>query len=194
MTDRRIILDLCGGTGSWSKPYQEAGYDVRIITLPDYDVRTYIPPNNVYGIFAAPPCTEFSLLNCKAEPRKRYEAAGMEIVNACLQIINQCNPHFWALENPRGHLRKYLGMPKLNFQPWFYGDPWTKATDIWGNFNIPKRKLESWFLQGGKSRRQRACRKRAGRSVTGSFRWRHFRRQTAFIPTWTIMVKYVCVL
>ena len=36
MTDRRIILDLCGGTGSWSKPYQEAGYDVRIITLPDY--------------------------------------------------------------------------------------------------------------------------------------------------------------
>lgn len=94
MTDRRIILDLCGGTGSWSKPYQEAGYDVRIITLPDYDVRTYIPPDNVYGILAAPPCTEFSLLNCKAEPRKRDEAAGMEIVNACLQIINQCNPHF----------------------------------------------------------------------------------------------------
>ena len=57
-----------------------------------------------------------------------------------------------------------------------------------------KRKLESWFLQGGKRRRQRACRKRAGRSVTGSFGWRHFRRQTAFIPTWTIMVKYVCVL
>lgn len=47
MTDRRIILDLCGGTGSWSKPYQEAEYDVRIITLPDYDVRTYIPPENV---------------------------------------------------------------------------------------------------------------------------------------------------
>ena len=39
----KIILDLCGGTGSWSRPYMEAGYDVRIITLPDYDVRTYIP-------------------------------------------------------------------------------------------------------------------------------------------------------
>ena len=24
----KIILDLCGGTGSWSKPYKEAGYDV----------------------------------------------------------------------------------------------------------------------------------------------------------------------
>lgn len=22
----KIILDLCGGTGSWSKPYKEAGY------------------------------------------------------------------------------------------------------------------------------------------------------------------------
>ena len=30
----KIILDLCGGTGSWSKPYRDAGYDVRVITLP----------------------------------------------------------------------------------------------------------------------------------------------------------------
>lgn len=26
----KIILDLCGGTGSWSKPYRDAGYDVRV--------------------------------------------------------------------------------------------------------------------------------------------------------------------
>ena len=57
----KIILDLCGGTGAWSKLYKEAGYDVRNITLPDYDVRTYKPPENVYGILAAPPCVEFSL-------------------------------------------------------------------------------------------------------------------------------------
>lgn len=55
----KIILDLCGGTGSWSRPYKAAGYDVRVITLPEYDVRTYVPPDNVYGILAAPPCTEF---------------------------------------------------------------------------------------------------------------------------------------
>ena len=34
----KIILDLCGGTGAWSEPYREAGYDVRVITLPDFDV------------------------------------------------------------------------------------------------------------------------------------------------------------
>jgi hypothetical protein len=26
----KIILDLCGGTGSWSKPYVNTGYDVRL--------------------------------------------------------------------------------------------------------------------------------------------------------------------
>lgn len=41
---KKIILDLCGGTGSWSKPYKEAGYDVKLITLPEHDVLTYEPP------------------------------------------------------------------------------------------------------------------------------------------------------
>jgi ubiquinone/menaquinone biosynthesis C-methylase UbiE len=29
--ENKIILDLCGGTGSWSKPYSDNGYDVRIV-------------------------------------------------------------------------------------------------------------------------------------------------------------------
>jgi len=33
-----MILDLCGGTGSWSKPYTDNGYDVRVLTLSDFDV------------------------------------------------------------------------------------------------------------------------------------------------------------
>lgn len=140
----KIILDLCGGTGSWSRPWELAGYDVRVITLPDYDVRDYTPPENVYGILAAPPCTEFSVLNCKAEARERDEAAGMEIVNACLRIIEKCKPVWWALENPRGYLRKYLGNPRLTFQPWEYGDPWTKATDIWGAFAVPPKVYAEW--------------------------------------------------
>lgn len=140
----KIILDLCGGTGSWSRPYREAGYDVRVITLPEYDVKTYEPPDNVYGILAAPPCTEFSVLNCIAEPRERDEDAGMEIVNACLKIIEKCNPKFWAMENPRGYLRKYLGKPTYSFQPWYFGDAWTKATDIWGRFAPPRVVYDDW--------------------------------------------------
>jgi hypothetical protein len=140
----KIILDLCGGTGSWSKPYKDAGYDVRVITLPDNDVRTYEPPENVYGILAAPPCTEFSVLNCVAAPRERNEQEGLEIVKACERIIFKCNPKFWAMENPTGFLRKHLGKPPMSFQPWEFGDPWTKHTDIWGRYNKPQKRFTDW--------------------------------------------------
>jgi hypothetical protein len=140
----KIILDLCGGTGSWSKPYKEAGYDVRVITLPDYDVLTYEPPENVYGILAAPPCTEFSILNCIAESRQRKPEEGMVIVNACLKIIAKCNPKFYAIENPIGHLKEYLGEPQFTFQPWEFGDAWTKRTCIWGKFNKPVKVYTRW--------------------------------------------------
>lgn len=141
----KIILDLCGGTGSWSRPYKEAGYDVRVITLPDNDVRNYTPPRNVYGILAAPPCTEFSPFNQFLGKYKTPNlSGGMEIVDACFRIIRECNCRFWALENPRGTLRKYLGSPTLTFEPWWYGDAWTKPTDIWGNFTIPERNFLRW--------------------------------------------------
>jgi hypothetical protein len=67
----------------------------------------------------------------------------MEIVDACLRIIEQCNPTFWALENPTGDLRKHLGKPQFSFQPYEFGDGWTKRTDIWGNFDVPE-KTHTW--------------------------------------------------
>jgi len=134
----KIILDLCGGSGSWSKPYVDAGYDVRVVTFPDGDVRTYKPPPNVHGILAAPPCTEFSI--ARNHTIDRDFESGMEIVNACLDIIKKCEPKWWALENPAGHLTKFLGEPRYTFQPWWFGDGWSKRTMLWGEFNPPIRK------------------------------------------------------
>ena len=136
----KIILDLCGGTGSWSKPYREAGYDVRLVTLPDNDVLTYTPPPDVYGILAAPPCTEFSLAKngCK---RTRDFSGGLQVIEACLKIIWQCRIQgtlkFWALENPVGYLRQFLGRPEFTFKQWQFGENRIKRTDIWGYFNNP---------------------------------------------------------
>jgi len=162
---KKIILDLCGGTGSWSKPYKEAGYDVRIITLPNYDVRKYfltsdyisfngkewIKFSDIYGILAAPPCTEFSFAKSNSKyPRKLEE--GMEIVYHCLRIIwevqyklpaplaKTTTLKFWALENPFGLLRRFLGHPVIIFNPYDFGDGYQKKTCLWGFFNIPKKK------------------------------------------------------
>lgn len=68
----------------------------------------------------------------------------MEVVNACLKIISVSNPIFWALENPEGNLKKFLGEPKLKLQPWEFGDPWTKKTLLWGKFKQPKIKYNKW--------------------------------------------------
>lgn len=138
----KIILDLYGGTGSWSKPYQDAGYDVKLITLPNYDVVDYMPPPNVYGILAAPPCTHFSKARTTAKAPRDFEGA-MGLVYAALKIIWQCRIEgslkFWALENPTGYLRQFLGKPAYTFQPFDFGDPFQKPTDIWGYFKEPKK-------------------------------------------------------
>jgi hypothetical protein len=139
---RKIILDLCGGTGSWSKPYKEAGYDVRLVTLPENNVLTYEPPENVYGILAAPPCTEFSLAK-NGSHRKRDLAEGMKTVEACMRVIWNCQLRgqlrFWALENPVGLLRRFLGKAPYTFYQWWFGDLGVKRTDVWGRFNEPRQ-------------------------------------------------------
>lgn len=138
----RIILDLCGGTGAWSRPYTKAGYDVRVVTLPDYYVRTYEPPENVYGILAAPPCNEFSIASGKKWD-ERDLSKGMDIVDACLKIIWCCQYQkrlqFWCLENPVGLLRQFLGCPKVTVRYWWFGDDKKKPTDLWGKFQPAKR-------------------------------------------------------
>ncbi|WHH59133.1 hypothetical protein [Petroclostridium sp. X23] len=137
----KIILDLCGGTGSWSKPYKEAGYDVRVITLPDNDVCLYSPPDNVYGILAATPCDQFSIakhFHGKGNYKHDFKA-GLEVASACCRIILTCKPKFWAIENPaNGLLKNWLKEPKFIFNPWQYGDNYQKNTALWGEFNIPK--------------------------------------------------------
>lgn len=155
----KIILDLCGGTGAWSRPYKDAGYCVEVITLPAWDVTKVefgshamefvrqdvhykdtktVLYGDVYGILAAPPCTEFSLAKASAP---RDFAAGVEVLQACLNIIWQCRIHtklaFWALENPVGFMRQFMGRPHYTFEHWQFGDMQIKPTDIWGYFKEP---------------------------------------------------------
>lgn len=152
---KKIILDLCGGTGAWSKPYKNNGYKVINVTLLDYDVRLYKPPKNVYGILAAPPCTHLAVSGARWWGKKGKKALleGLAIVDACMRIILISKPKFWALENPVGRLIHYLGKPKIYFNPCDFGDAYTKKTALWGEFNIPKKKAvkpEFVIMRGGK--------------------------------------------
>ena len=100
--------------------------------------------DDVYGIFAAPTCTMFSLARTTAKTTRDFESA-IKLVGKCLEIIwfcrasNESQLKFWALENPMGYLRQFLGRPKFTFSPEEYGENFTKKTDIWGYFNEPKK-------------------------------------------------------
>jgi len=140
-----IILDLCAGSGVWSQPYVDAGYRVIRVTLPT-DVRDwteYMAPDgtplNVHGILAAPPCTKFANSGARWTRTREEMLEALSIVDACLRIIVACRNTlaWWALENPVGKLKYYLGEPTFSFDPCDFGDPYTKRTLLWGEFAIP---------------------------------------------------------
>ena len=164
----RIILDLCGGTGSWSKPYADAGYDVWIVdpAINDQDVRLVeFAKAEIHGILCAPPCTVFANSGARWPRTEQEMIGGLSVMDACLRFVVIYKPVFWALENPVGKMKRFLGPPKMYFQPCDFGDPYTKKTLLWGNFNhpitSPVKPVEGSKMHlnyGGKSERTKRAR------------------------------------
>lgn len=135
------VLSLCDFTGAWSQPYVDAGYDVvRLDIRRGQDVRLFEAlPFPVRGVLAAPPCTDFASSGARWWAAKGEQALldGLAVVDACLRIVAVHRPQWWCLENPVGRLRKYLGAPRMAFDPADYGDAYTKRTLLWGDFREP---------------------------------------------------------
>lgn len=137
------ILSLCDYSGAWSQPYVDAGYDViRIdIQTDGRDVRLLERMDNVHGILAAPPCTVFACSGNRWRGNRTQEdmIEALSVVDACIRIVwaHRQTVKWWALENPRGTLVRYLGKPKMYFNPCDFGDPWTKKSCLWGDFVPP---------------------------------------------------------
>jgi hypothetical protein len=135
------ILSLCDATGNWSRPYEEAGYRVvRVDLTRGDDVRLLERvPGPIRGILAAPPCCHFAGSGARWWARKGTAAVleGLAVVDACLRAVLVHRPAWWALENPVGRLRRWLGAPAWSFDPCDFGDPWTKRTLLWGEFRPP---------------------------------------------------------
>jgi len=142
---KKIILHLCADTGSDSYPYSvDPEYEV-ILVGSKIGVENYHPPKNVHGIFANPPCLEFSTARYGGKARNSDD--GMKLVRECQRIIEEANPVWWVIENPaRGTLRNYLGKPTATYQPYEYGSPWTKSTALWGKFNMPEKIFKRYDL------------------------------------------------
>lgn len=153
---RKIILHLCADTGSDTQPFQDdPEYEVVLvgsdIGVENFSFATWQAFHGydtyVYGIIANPVCLEFS--TARSSGKARNPEAGMFLVKECLKIIEIAKSYrvlkFWAIENPaKGRLKDFLGKPIYEYEPWWFGSPWTKKTALWGEFNIPARKYGNW--------------------------------------------------
>jgi len=109
------------------------------------DVRDY---HGIKGSFdvvlAGPPCIMFSIagvwkhwkyLDTDIEEKKK----ALSIVNACFRIIKEIEPIIYVLENPKGFLRRLIGLPTETIYACACGAPWHKPTDLWHNLPKPLR-------------------------------------------------------
>ena len=123
--ERSIILSLFDFSGRWSQPYKDNGYDVYQVDIKhDIDILALepeqMPFSKVYGILAAPPCTDFAGSGAqywKAKDEDGRTAASLALVHKTLDFVDYFNPKFWVLENPVGRLPKLL--PRIG-APWYF--------------------------------------------------------------------------
>jgi len=175
----KIVLSLFDATGEWSKPWEEAGYQVfrfDIQTDPEMgDVNKFsveffndlygaFDGQDVYAILAACPCTDFAVSGARhfaAKDESGKTVESVELVYQTLRTVEFFKPSIWAIENPVGRIEKLTGLPpwRMSFNPNHFGDPYTKKTLLWGRFNAdlpvapvaPTEGSKMHRMYGGKS-------------------------------------------
>lgn len=150
-----IVISLFDYSGCWSAPYRKSGYRVlQVDKKLGFDINKWdyrqISKGLVGGILAAPPCTDFTVSG--AQYWKKKDKAGstndsVKLVKKILEVVKYFNPRWWVIENPVGRLNDLV--PELEaygpwyWQPYQFGDRWTKKTGLWGVFNKPQARYKS---------------------------------------------------
>jgi len=174
---KNIIISLFDHSGSWSKPYREAGYEVIQVDIKHgVDILTWdykgIDRSRVYGILAAVPCTDFAVSGArwfKAKDESGETRRSIRLVEKTMLIINYFKPDFWVIENPVSRIHTLcpeIGKPLMYFNPCDFGETYTKKTALYGKFNTglkknpvePTEGSKMWALYGGKSERTKELR------------------------------------
>lgn len=170
---QKIVLSLFDLSGTWSQPWVEAGYQVYRFDIQDdpfygdinnfnveffNDLFANFEGQEIYAILAACPCTDFAGSGARHFAAKDLDGrteASIELVYQTLRTIEYFKPAIWAIENPVGRIEKLTGLTpwRLSFDPFHFGDTYTKKTLLWGRFNadLPIAPVEP--VQGSKMHR-----------------------------------------
>ena len=164
-----IVLELFAGTRSIGKAFEAAGHKVisvdwdkqfdNIDLYADIGTLTAEQVIELCGgqapdvIWASPDCTTYSVAaiyhhrikepDGNLAPKSDYAKKCDEINQHVLDLIEELNPRYWFIENPRGSMRKMnfmKGLPRYTITYCQYGDKRMKPTDIWTNHPNPNFK------------------------------------------------------
>ena len=157
-TNKLRVLGLCCGMKGWERAFIERGHYVFTV-----DIDPKMEPDIVADVMdltiedlgtdwdvivVSPPCQGFSIASCMVHwsaneprvPKSQFADDSLQLVQHIFDLIQDIQPRFWALENPRAMLRKVWKRPTLStcFASWSGGHlefrrP-KKDTDMWGVF------------------------------------------------------------
>lgn len=165
------VLELFAGTRSIGKAFEKQGHEVYSIEWnKDFDnIDWYEDINKItaqdiidrFGhpdvIWASPDCATFSIAAISHHRRKNPETGNLDPISDyakfcdkvdqhVLQLIEELQPKYWFIENPRGGLRKMTwmqGLPRYTLTYCKYetdkpiSERRMKPTDIWTNHPNP---------------------------------------------------------
>ena len=146
-----VVLSLCDRTGNMVRPFAERGWECVCvdtqhsirkdrtegnITYTWGDVRSWCPPRQIASriaiLFAFPPCTHMAVSGARDFRKKRNVLLrdSLELFSACEMVASYADVPY-MIENPVGKFSDHMGKPDHIFQPWEYGDNYTKNTCLW---------------------------------------------------------------
>ena len=167
MGEKLKVLELFAGTRSIGKAFERHGHEVYSIEWDkkhDY-IDWYVHISTItaqdiiekFGypdvIWASPDCTSYSIAaishhrereaDGNLKPKSDYAKFCDKTNEHVVKLIEELNPKYFFIENPRGGMRKMNFMkhlPRYTVTYCQYGDKRMKPTDIWTNHPKPKFK------------------------------------------------------
>jgi hypothetical protein len=215
--NHRLIISLYDFSTAWPSHYISAGYPVicwdykiegcilqhfdRLLS----DIYDAIEAGMIpWGLLAAPPCTDISKAGAWTWPRKDAEMApapyapwtqteySIALVEIVLHLVQLFPWKWWVIENPPGRMERLVPemafFRQMMFNPFEYGDAYTKKTVLWGSFNpnLPRKPVlpelvrikgggryyyasPMWAKTGGKSERTKTIRSKTPAGFAKAF-------------------------
>lgn len=162
MTKKLKVLELFAGTRSIGKAFEARGHEVYSIELDTqhenidwYADITKITAEDIYErfgkpdvVWASPPCQRFSVASIGRhwikgtnDPKTEEAKEALVMLEDTLKLIEDLDPEYYFIENPRGKMRKVdimQNLPIYTVTYCQYGDFRMKPTDLWTNHPDPK--------------------------------------------------------